>query len=558
MNGFSLKNRAIVSALWAGAIVFILALAAASLESLSIGSAVRALLLAIVCGVLCWASVERALARTAASLDVAIGRLSRAANGDLESDIPDEVQRNVPQLAQAMDGLFAQLHSNFESVQRLAMFDPVTALANRTSFRRSAERVLAQLPPEQTAVLYFIDLDRFKAVNDTLGHAGGDALLGLVANRLRVVGSQFADIFGTGAPLIGRLAGDEFTMLFAGIDGTEDADRIGRGILYALSECFDVADQEVSVGASIGVVMRRSSGGTLHDLMRAADVAMYRAKALGRGQVAHFSAALAAELAERELLEQELRAAVAQQQFVLVYQPQVSVVGGQVVAVEALLRWRRSDDSLWLPIAFLERAEETGLIVEIGEWVLRNVAETLGRWGALGIEQRLAVNVSQRQIDHAAFFRRLRAALRTAGAPAHLLELEINETLAANCSDEVLEAIKALRTDGATISIDAFGTGYSNLARLRELPIDRIKLHRSVTSDVARQEDSRAIAQAMINLVHGLGCEVVAEGVEDDQQATVLRVLGCDVLQGYGIAAPMEEASFLHWIDESRQRRIAS
>lgn len=557
VDGFSLKSRAVAFALCAGAVVFFLALFAVSPERLTADAAGRALILAVICAVMCWGSVERALAETAGSLDVAIGRLSRAANGDLESDIPAEVKKNVPQLAEAMDGLFAQLHSNFESIQRLAMFDPVTSLANRTSFRRSAERTLAQLRPDQGAVLYFIDLDRFKAVNDTLGHAGGDALLGLVANRLKLVADQFSETLGTPEPLIGRLAGDEFTMLFTDIMDQQSADRIGHAILYALSETFDVADQEVSVGASIGVAMHAMTGGTLHNLMRAADVAMYRAKALGRGQVAHYSAALAAEIAERELLEQELRTALDEQQFTLVYQPQLSVLDGRIVAVEALLRWRR-DEMLYLPSAFLRQAEASGLIVEIGEWVLGHVAETLARWGQLGIEQRLAVNVSQRQIDHAAFFRRLRGAMHSAGAPSHLLELEISETLAAQCSDEVVQAIKALRADGATISIDGFGTGYSSLARLRELPIDRIKLHRSLTSDVATRDDSRAIAQAVINLVQGVGCEVVAEGVEHEAQATMLRVLGCDVLQGFGIAPPMEEAEFLHWVEASRPSRIAS
>ncbi|MES2986309.1 MAG: EAL domain-containing protein [Pseudomonadota bacterium] len=556
MEGFSLKSRAIAFAMCAGAVAFILALAAASTpETITVETAGRALIAAIVCGVMCWASAERTIASTAAAIDSAIDRLSQAANGDLESEIPPEVGENVPQLSHAMEGLFRQLHSNLESVQRLAMFDPVTSLANRTNFRRTAERMLADMPPGENAVLYFIDLDRFKAVNDTLGHATGDALLGMVANRLRAVADRFAEV-GTRPPLIGRLAGDEFTMFFPGLTDLKDADRIGRGILFALSESFDLADQEVSIGASIGIAIRPDHGATLHDLMRAADAAMYHAKASGRGRAEHFTDQLAAEIAERAQLESDLREAVDKDQFALVFQPQVSANDGRIVGAEALLRWRHPD-GLKMPGAFLQRAEETGLIVEIGEWVLQSVAETIARWGRMGVEQRLAVNISQRQIDHAGFFRRLREAMLAANAPATLLELELTETLAMHCSSEVIDAIVALRVDGATVAIDDFGTGYSNLARLRDLPIDRIKLDRSVIEHVADHAEARAIAQAMIGLIHGLGCEAVAEGIENEDQAAVLRVIGCDVLQGYAVAQPMAEEDFLAWAGGVEPRRIA-
>jgi len=210
-----------------------------------------------------------------------------------------------------------------------------------------------------------------------------------------------------------------------------------------------------------------------------------------------------------------------------------------------------------MPGTFIQRAEETGLIVEIGEWVVESVAETISRWGRLGIQQRLAVNISPRQLDHASFFRKLREAMLAANAPAHLLELEITETLAMHCSSEVLEAIALLRHDGATIAIDDFGTGYSNIARLRKLPIDRIKLDRSLIEHVANSAEARTIAQALIGLIHGLNCEAVAEGIESEDQATVLRVIGCDILQGYAVATPMEEDAFLEWARGIEPQRIA-
>lgn len=547
MEGVSLKSRAIVFAMSAGAVAFILALVATAGDDLNVGNISRALIPAMVCAAMCWASAERSIAATAAAIDAAIARLARAAQGDLSGGIPPEIAENVPQLAVAMEGLFQQLGANLDSVHRLAMFDAVTALPNRTHFRRTCERLLDDMAPEKTGALFFIDLDRFKAVNDTMGHATGDVLLGMVANRLRAVADRVGAETGAAPPLIGRLSGDEFTMFFCDIANLADAARIGRSVLFALAEPFDLDSGEVAIGASIGIALRPEHGTNLTDLMRAADAAMYRAKATGRGRAEHFSDALASEIADRALLESDLREAIDRDEFALVFQPQISAFEGRIVAAEALLRWRHPRDGLRLPASFIQRAEETGLIVEIGEWVVRSVAETIARWGRSGVEQRLAINISPRQLDHAGFFRRLRAAMVVAEAPARLLELELTETLAMHCSSEVIEAIAALRGDGATIAIDDFGTGYSNLARLRALPIDRVKLDRSLIEHVADDAHARMIAQAVIGLIHGLGCEAVGEGIETQAQADVLRVIGCDVIQGYAVAAPMDEDAFIAW-----------
>jgi diguanylate cyclase (GGDEF)-like protein len=555
MESASLKGRAIVFALCAGAVVFILALLATAHGELSADSMGRALIPAIVCSVLSWAAAERSIASTAAAIDSAISRLAKAAHGDLDSPIPDDIGAAVPHLGQAMHGLFRQVAANLDSVHRLAMFDPVTALPNRTHFRRSAERQLAEMPIGQIAALLFIDLDRFKAVNDTMGHATGDMLLGMVANRLRAVADSISIGEVTDKPLIGRLAGDEFTMFFPRLDDPREASRIGRGVLYALTEPFDIAGAEIEIGASIGIALRPDHGTTLHDLMRAADAAMYHAKATGRGRAENFSEELAAELADRAQLEVDLRTAIDRDQFTLVYQPQVSLKDGRIVAAEALLRWQHPVEGVKLPGSFLPRAEETGLIVEIGEWVIGRVTATIRHWADLGVEQRLAINISQRQLDHAMFFRRLREAMLASNAPARLLELEITETLAMHCSEDVIEAIAALRTDGATIAIDDYGTGHSSLSRLRQLPIDRIKLDRSLIEHVTTRRETRLIAQSVIGLIHGLGCEAVAEGIEQDDQAAVLRVIGCDVIQGYVIAQPMDEEAFIAWARREASER---
>ena len=547
MDEVTLKSRAVVFAMCAGAVAFILALVATSGGGVDISNVSRALIPAVVCAAMCWASAERSISATAAAIDAAIARLTRAAHGDLSGEIPAEIAANVPQLATAMHSLFEQLNANLDSVHRLAMFDPVTGLANRTNFRRTCERLLAEAPLGTGGALFFIDLDRFKTVNDTMGHACGDMLLGMVANRLRAVADGVVTAAGTAPPLIGRLAGDEFTMFFASITDPAEAARIGRGVLFALAEPFDLSGTEVTIGASIGIALRPQHGESLTDLMRAADAAMYHAKATGRGRAEHFTDELAAQIAERAALESDLREAIDRDEFTLVFQPQVGAEDGRIVAAEALLRWRHPRDGLRLPGSFLERAEETGLIVEIGEWVVHTVAETIARWGRMGVEQRLAINVSPRELDHATFFRRLREAMRAADAPAHLLELEISETLAMHCSSEVIEAIALLRSDGATIAIDDFGTGYSNLARLRSLPIDRVKLDRSLIEHIAEDADARTIAHAVIGLIHGLGCEAVGEGIESHAQAEILRIIGCDVIQGYAIAAPMDEDAFVAW-----------
>ncbi|WP_066479718.1 MULTISPECIES: putative bifunctional diguanylate cyclase/phosphodiesterase [unclassified Sphingomonas] len=559
MEVFSLKSKAVAFALCAGGIAFILALAATTNGRIDISGTAASLVAAIVCATMCWAYAEHAVANTAAAIDEAIARLARAANGDLEGEVPEQVSRFVPTLAAAMESLFRQMHGNLDTVQRLAMFDSVTDLPNRIHFRRCCERALAELPADAAAAIFFIDLDRFKAVNDTMGHATGDVLLGMVANRLRAVAARFADepATGTGPVLIGRLAGDEFTMFFPDIREPRRIDRIGRAILFALGESFDLGGQSIEIGASVGVAVRPRHGRSLSELMRAADAAMYQAKANGRGCVEHFTEQLATEIDARTRLEQDLRTAVARDQFTLAFQPQVSAIDGRLIGAEALLRWRHPD-GLRLPGSFIQRAEETGLIVEIGDWVIHRVAETIARWAKLGVEQRLAINISPRQLDHAGFFRRLRDALRAAGAPARLVELEITESLVMSCSDDVIDAIAQLRADGATVAIDDFGTGYSNLGRLQMLPVDRVKIDRSLIEQVAERTEARTIVQAVIGLVHGLGCEAVAEGIENAAQAEVMRVIGCDVLQGYAIGRPMEEATFLNWARDRQLMRAAS
>ncbi len=542
----TLRSKAVSFAFYAGGVAFFLALLVTARDGFTADSYTTAFIPAIVCAVMCWASTQRIVANTAEAIDKAVDRLADAADGEIGQCVPDEIRTAVPQLATAMDRLFAQLTDNMDNIQRLALFDPITGLANRTNFRTSAERLLAETAP-QVGALFFIDLDRFKTVNDTHGHACGDMLLAMVADRLRVVSDRAVAEEDIYPPLIGRLAGDEFTMLFPVLADPREAGWVATQILEALATPFPLMNGEATIGASIGIALRPDHGLTLHDLMRCADAAMYCAKSDGRGRFELYSEALAEEMASRTRLDAELRDAIDHDEFTLVFQPEVSLSSGNVVAAEALLRWRHPVDGLRLPGTFIGRAEDSGLMVEIGDWVLARVARTIAHWGLLGFEGRLAINVSPRQIDRADFFARLRAAMREAGAPPRLLELEINETVAAHARGDAIAALAQLRDEGAKIAIDGFGTGLSSVARLRQLPIDRIKLDRGLIGVIEEDRQARLITAALIGLIHSLGCEAVAEGVETPAQAELLRIAGCNAIQGYGVARPMAEEDFLAW-----------
>ncbi|MDB5713828.1 MAG: bifunctional diguanylate cyclase/phosphodiesterase [Sphingomonadales bacterium] len=548
MEGVSLKSRAISFAACVGATSFILALLATADSAYDNSAITRAIIVAIICGVMSWASAERSISGIAGSVDAASERIIAAAQGDLTSPTPPEVAMSLPELSVALDSMFRQVRANIDSVHALAMFDPVTSLANRTNFRREADRILRVLPIGQECALFFLDLDNFKAVNDTYGHAQGDQLLGMVANRLRVV----ADAEGlrsseVGSPIVGRLAGDEFTILFPLVNGIAGATRIARGLLAVMTEPFDLAGHTLDVGASIGVAMRSGGDQQLPSLMRAADVAMYHAKASGRAQFQFYSDAMAARLADRTRLENDLRLAVERDELTVALQPQISLVDGSIIAAEALLRWNHPVDGQRTPDSFLATAEESGIIFEVGNWSIDAVVRMAAEWAKSSVPYRLALNLSPRQVNRADFFLRLNEAMVQHDISPAMLEFEISEALAISCGDAVLGEVAKLRKSGACIVLDDFGAGYSSLTRLRDLPIDRIKIDGRLIEDIVMHNGARTIVQSIIGLAHGLGYEVVAEGVETLDQMEMLRVMGCDAAQGFAIAHPMTEAEFLDW-----------
>ena len=499
------------------------------------------------CLLISYLAAERPNSENARALKALGERLLAVEDGDLISPPPPIVRRTMPNVAAAVDSLFAEVRSSIENAQALGMYDPVTSLPNRLHFRSEADKLLGGAASGSRSAMLFVDLDRFKQVNDSLGHARGDQLLIMVANRLRVVVTAEIAEKSCKRPLLARLAGDEFTLFFPEIVSSDEIERIARRIATAVAEPFELYGHSVDIGASVGVALCPDHGTTVESLMRSADIAMYRSKALGGGQHCLFNDELAAEHQRKIDTEKALTEASQRGEFMLAYQPQLSLETGELVGTEALLRWNHPKDGMQSPGSFIPIAESTGLISEIGEWVIGEVAATLGNWHRQGLGRRLAFNVSPRQLDRADFFDRLRRALADEDVPLSLIELEFTESAAMKANETVVAEIAALRHDGARISIDDFGTGYSNLARLRTLPIDRVKLDQSLISDIETSEKARTIVQAVVNLIDGVGCEVVAEAVETSAQADILRAMGCDTIQGYVFAEPMFEAEYLDW-----------
>ncbi|HEV2748528.1 MAG TPA: bifunctional diguanylate cyclase/phosphodiesterase [Allosphingosinicella sp.] len=494
-----------------------------------------------------WVASEKPNSAHARAVAALIDRLLAVASGDLTSPAPASVRREMPALAAAVDNLFEQVRSNLDNVHIMALYDPVTALPNRVHFRREADRILEARKADEQLALLFIDLDGFKEVNDSLGHAHGDQVLAMVANRLRIVVKAETKAGSASHPLLARLAGDEFTLIFPNVTGVEEAERIAKRAVLALNEPFDLAGQSIDLGASIGIAACPAHGTDLTSLMKAADTAMYNAKASGRSRTSVYHAGMAAAVEQKAQTEKALREAFVRREFELAFQPQVCARTGAIVAGEALLRWNHRD-GVRLPETFIGLAEESSLIVDIGGWVVDAAAESLRRWREAGMTQRLTFNVSPRQVERADFFRRLRAAMARTGSAPWLLELEFTETLAMKCGEGVIAELAILREQGVSIAIDDFGSGYSNLARMKDMPLDRVKLDRSLIAAVDTSDGARTIVSAVIHLIHGLGCEVVGEGVERKEQIDVLRAIGCDILQGFAFSEPLSEEEFVAWV----------
>ena len=425
-----------------------------------------------------------------------------------------------------------------QALYRSAHFDSLTQLPNRFLFLEELARELARAERQNTPLaLLFIDLDGFSHVNDSLGHATGDELLIRAAARLRSCVRK--------ADIIARLGGDEFTVVLPGLRDASDAASVAQHLIETLSQPYDIGHGETFISASVGIALYPTDGVTAEELLRHADLAMYRAKAKGRGNHVFFEEAMNREAQQRLTLDRELRQALENNELVLYYQPQLDLRTNRIVGAEALIRWRHPTKGLVSPGPFIGFAEETGLIEQIGEWVLNSACAQFAAWRADGLPiDHISVNVSPRQFRRRDFADIVAASVLRSGMQAAALRLEITESVLVDDSGAVDATLARLSEIGTPLELDDFGTGYSSLAYLRRLPVETIKLDRTFINDIATSDNARAIVRAAIAMVHALKKEIVAEGVETEEQAALLRRWGCDAIQGYYLSVPLPAAKF--------------
>jgi len=421
-------------------------------------------------------------------------------------------------------------------IVHMAHHDTLTGLPNRSLIGDRLEQTILLAEREtQQLLVAFVDLDSFKLVNDSLGHAAGDELLKVVAGRM-VECLRRSDT-------VGRFGGDEFVLVLPQghvVDGAVEAAGLLEKILSAVVRPVALEGQQVQVSCSIGVAMYPRDGRDAGTLLMNADAAMYRAKELGKNNVQFYAQEMNASLEEKLTLMEGLRQAVDGDQLRLVYQPKVDLATGQVFGVEALLRWRHPERGMVRPDHFIPLAEESGSIVAIGEWVLREACRQARRWQDAGMAPLVvSVNVSPRQFDDRRLVARVADALRDAGLDARWLELEVTESLIMRDVQQAIDKMRELEAMGIGLSIDDFGTGYSSLAALKSFPISRLKIDKSFVRDLAHSSDDQAIARAIISLSHQLQMRVIAEGVETEQQRAFLAQYGCDEMQGYLFSKPV-------------------
>ena len=433
-----------------------------------------------------------------------------------------------------------------ERIRHMARHDSLTGLPNRAAFRDEMEQALKRVRRGQMIAAMCLDLDQFKNVNDTLGHLVGDKLLCAVATRLKDVVRE--------TDTIARLGGDEFAVLQIGLDRPEASGSFAQRIITAINQPYDIDGHQVIVSTSIGIAIAPNDGSTTEQLLRNADMALYRAKSDGRAVYRYFEPEMDQQLQARRSLEIDLRNAVQNGEFQLVYQPQVDAVTEEITGCEALLRWHSPSRGMVSPAEFIPLAEEIGLIVPIGDWVLKQACTEAATWPK---PVRVAVNLSPAQFKSRSVMQSVINALAVSGLAANRLELEITESVLLHDNEATLATLHQLRSFGIKISMDDFGTGYSSLSYLRSFPFDKIKIDRSFIKDISDKGDCAAIVKAVAGLGKGLGIATTAEGVETIEQLQKVRSEGCTEVQGYYFSAPQPAAALRDFFDRPKSSRAA-
>jgi diguanylate cyclase (GGDEF)-like protein/PAS domain S-box-containing protein len=414
----------------------------------------------------------------------------------------------------------------------LAHYDALTGLPNRLLFNEGLRRAQAHANrTSDTLAVMFLDLDRFKNINDTLGHLVGDKLLQLVATRISSCVRE--------TDTVARLGGDEFAVILTNIREDADAGVVAQKIIDALRPAFQVEKHEVFIGASIGITFYRPGLDEMDTLLEKADVAMYHAKEQGRNNFKLYSAEMDEVAYDRLVMENHLRRALERGEFLLYYQPQVAVEGAGLTAVEALIRWQHPERGLVAPGEFISLLEESGLIVPVGKWVMQTACWQARRWHDAGLSTRVAVNLSVRQFNQQGIVDEVAEILEETGLPPHLLEIELTESMFIDSVPENIKKLQKLKSLGVLIAIDDFGSGASSLSYLRDFPIDTLKICQSFVLNLPHSNDDSAIASAVLTMAQGMHISSVAEGVENQQQASFLRERNCDYIQGYLFSKPL-------------------
>ena len=427
-----------------------------------------------------------------------------------------------------------QLASREEELAFMATHDPLTDLPNRTLIVDRIEQMLARAGRQGTTVAaLFVDLDNFKAINDTLGHQVGDELLQAVAARLQGVVRE--------VDALGRLGGDEFVVLVGDLAADASPSLVAERLLDALKQPFKLGPEgetTVTIGASIGIAL--GDDATAGSLLRDADIAMYRAKWDGRNRYAMYESGMQDVVQERMELEMDLREALVRNEFFLAYQPTLDLADMRPTGVEALIRWKHPVRGVVQPNSFIPLLEETGLITEVGRWVLAESCRQGAAWLAAGHEISMAVNVSGRQLDSDQLIDDIRAALESSGMAPERLTIEITETTLMRDVEQTARRLSAIKDLGVRIAIDDFGTGYSSLAHLQRFPVDALKIDRSFVSGLSRNKEGETLIQTLVQLGKALSIKTFAEGIEQQQELALLREQDCDNGQGFLFARPLD------------------
>ncbi len=476
----------------------------------------------------------RLVARVLAPVQSLLGGMRRAGDeADYSQRVPVAGRDEIGELGASFNAMMELVEERDRAMEHLAMHDSLTGLVNRHYLRMRAR--LPGADEGRRAALFYIDLDNFKAINDTIGHNFGDRVLAAVANRLM-------SLLGDG-DVLARFGGDEFVFCTSLADGEDPAARAEQ-LRRAIGAPLQLQKRELLLRASVGMALAPDHGSTVSELLQKADAAMHVAKDNGRDGVQCWNAAITQRANQRFALETELRQAMQAGQLVIAYQPIVALASGRVTGMEALLRWHHPERGAVSPAEFIPVAEESGLITELGAWVLERACIQVRNWHAQYGPLHLAVNVSGRQFRDPALVDTVRAACEACGFPTDLLHLEVTESTLMQDTEAAARVMRQLVGLGLKLSLDDFGTGYSSLAYLKRFPLHKLKIDRSFVKDLPHNADDGAIVKAIVNLARALDMLVLAEGIESEKQHLVLGALGCDYGQGYFYSKALEPKEF--------------